>query len=87
MSENSNSVNNISIKQDRDECPSVISSPCVYSCYACREGCNGCVESEKHHVNYCIEIMFCCIPFTLVIDTVCLFVTLPKWIYQKKCKK
>jgi hypothetical protein len=77
----------ISKENDEKGCPSVISSPCVYSCYSCREGCNGCVGWEKRHVNDCGEIMFCCIPFTFVIDTVCLFVTLPKWIYQKKCKK
>jgi hypothetical protein len=28
-------------------------------------------------------MLFCCLPFTVIIDTVSLFVTIPKWIYEK----
>ncbi len=62
-----------------DGFPSPFESPCVLSAFACKEGCEGCNTWEKHSGTDCKEMLFCCLPFTTIIDTLCLIVTVPKW--------
>ncbi len=73
----------ISKQNDEKGCPSPFLSPCACSINACNEGCDGCAQWEKHSGTDCREMMFCCLPLTVIIDTVSLFVTIPKWVYEK----
>ena len=80
---------NSTVKNDKNDekCPSPISYSCVLTSSAISIGCKGCDQWEKSFGTDCGEMMFCCLPCTVVIDSVCLFVTIPKWIYQKTCSK
>ncbi len=82
------STNSIVKNEKNDEgCPTPISYPCAWTSSAISIGCEGCDQWEKHHGTDCGEMMFCSLPCTFILDTVCLFVTIPKWIYQKTCSK
>ena len=69
--------------ETKDGFPSPISSPCAMSAYVFKEGCDGCNTWEKHYGTDCKEMLFCCLPFTSIGDTLCLFVTIPKWCWNK----
>ena len=73
----------ISKQNDEKGCSSPFLSVCVCTINVCNEGCAGCEQWEKHSGTDCREMLFCCLPFTILIDTVSLFVTIPKWIYTK----
>lgn len=87
MSIISKTTENNDTNNDENKCPSPFMSPCVCSINVWNEGCAGCDQWEKHYGTDCGEMMFCLLPCTSIIDTVSLFVTIPKWIYQKTCKK
>jgi uncharacterized protein YceK len=60
--------------------------PCSCTITSTKIGCEGCQKWNKHSGSDCEELIFCCIPFTIVIDTIILPYTISKCIYNK-CKK
>jgi hypothetical protein len=82
-------VFNYKDKSDKDNsetndnmCPP--SGPYSYTILSCKTGCTGCNEWEKHSGTDCKEMAFCCIPFALITDTLCLPYTIVKCLCCKK---
>ena len=64
----------------------LVDKPCSCSRQACKMGCDGCAQWEKHSGTDCGEILFCCLPITFVCDTIVFPYTMVKFIVEK-CKK
>jgi uncharacterized protein YceK len=60
--------------------------PCSNTLNSVKIGCDGCSKWNKHSGTDCDELIFFCIPFTIIIDTIILPYTVTKCIYNK-CKK
>ena len=82
----SNKKNNQSDNENIDEikinCPP--SGPYSYTILMCNSGCAGCMQYETHSGTECKDMMFCCVPFALITDTLCLPYTITKWLCCKK---
>jgi hypothetical protein len=71
-------------KNDCD-CYSLVYGPCNCSIQTCDLGCEGCLQPTNHSGTHCLELMFCCLPCTFILDTIVFPFTITKHLITK-CK-
>ena len=77
-----NKNNNTNIDKENNMCPPT--GPYSYTITNYDIGCVGCNQESVHSGTDCKIILFCCIPCSLIADTLFLPYTLTKWLCFKK---